>query len=98
MLVDLNKLFVGLDGVAMDNEPKMGQFLANALAFAHVPPALKDKLPVLKVMPWAYKLFAGESIEIDKSDLENLCEMIIGLVGATPLVIEQLLLELKKLL
>lgn len=72
--LDLNKQFTGIDGkplipqkvvngsVVDDLEAgHMGKFLATTLANA-------SKGELLKVWPWAQKLFAGNPIEFDLAD------------------------------
>lgn len=88
MKLDLNKPIIGLDRKPMENS-NIGRELAPALAFAKTGDALK-------LSGWADKLYNGEEIELDKSDLIVLEKFIKEHPGITNLLESQILLELKE--
>lgn len=67
--MDFNVSLKGLDGQEVLDEKgqpvKVGKLLASQLAFA-------NKGDALKMFGWAQKLYAGEPLNLDKSDAQTL--------------------------
>lgn len=68
MKIDLNKNLNGLDGQEI-NDANIGKIVANALASS-------GKGDALKLMTWATKLYNGEELDLDPSDLITFKEFI----------------------
>lgn len=72
-MLDFNVALKGLDGqdvVDEKNEPvRVGKLLAGQLAFS-------NKGDALKMFHWAQKMYAGEALDLDKSDESTLKEFI----------------------
>lgn len=72
-MLDFNQTLKGLDGQPVkdekDQEITLGKMLANQLAFS-------NKGDALKVFGWAQKIYAGEPLELDKSDESALKSLI----------------------
>jgi len=62
--VDLNKSITDLDGNAIEGS-NLGKLVAQMLVTS-------SKGDALKYMAWALKLHAGETLELDPSDLQTL--------------------------
>ncbi len=88
MILNLNKKFKNVDGSEME-ENSMGRILANALA------GIKSKnIDSIKAMGWCDKLYHGNAIEIDLSDLNNLEKFVREEGNFTPLADAQLRIAL----
>jgi len=83
MKLNFNTELLGLDGEPFKDEQgtilNMGKVLANNL----VSPAKGD---IIKMFEWAKALYAGETIDIDKSDQELLKKTIIDFPGVSLLI------------
>jgi uncharacterized protein YecA (UPF0149 family) len=66
--INLNKAITDLDGKDIEGS-NLGKLVAQMLASA-------TKGDALKFMSWALKLHAGESLELDPSDVETLKNFI----------------------
>lgn len=66
--IDLNKAITDLDGNAIEGS-NLGKLVAQMLVTS-------SKGDALKYMAWALKLHAGEVLELDPSDKENLKNFI----------------------
>jgi hypothetical protein len=66
--IDLNKCLTDLDGNEI-KESNMGKIVAQMLVSS-------SKGDALKYMAWALKMHAGESLELDPSDVETLKNFI----------------------
>lgn len=91
-MLDFNQALKGLDGKEVLNEKDepltVGKLLASQLAGA-------SKGDALKLFGWAQKLYAGETLELDKSDEGTLKEFIKGCDSLTVLAKAQMLLVFK---
>lgn len=72
-MLDFNVTLKGLDGQEVKDEKgesiPVGKLLANQLAFT-------NKGDALKMFHWAQKMYAGETLDLDKSDESTLKEFI----------------------
>lgn len=72
-MLDFNQNLLGLDGKPVKDsdgqELSLGKLLANQIAFS-------GKGDALKLFSWAQKIYAGEPLELDKSDENTLKELI----------------------
>jgi hypothetical protein len=66
--IDLNKAVTDLDGKEIEGS-NLGKIVAQMLVSS-------SKGDALKYMAWALKLHAGESLELDPSDVETLKNFI----------------------
>jgi hypothetical protein len=66
--IDLNKAITDLDGKNIEGS-NLGKLVAQMLVSS-------SKGDALKYMSWALKLHAGESLELDPSDVETLKNFI----------------------
>jgi hypothetical protein len=73
MKINLNKVVTGLDGQALidelGHELNLGKMIAYNLASS-------NKGDSLKLTVWAFKLFNGEVLDLDKSDQKTLKEFV----------------------
>lgn len=69
MKIDFNKPILQLDGTAFKEQDgsdvMLGKTLANALA-------MQSKGDILKYFGWAQKMYNGQAVEMDKSDVDIL--------------------------
>lgn len=87
-MLDFNKALKGLDGQEVKDEKNeslpVGKLLASQLASA-------NKGDALKMFTWAQKVYAGEALDLDKSDEGTLKEFIKSNEQMTVLAKAQLL-------
>lgn len=87
-MLDFNKALKGLDGTDVKDEKNeslpVGKLLASQLASA-------NKGDALKMFTWAQKVYAGEALDLDKSDEGTLKEFIKSNEQMTVLAKAQLL-------
>jgi hypothetical protein len=87
-MLDFNKALKGLDGQDVKDEKNeslpVGKLLASQLASA-------NKGDALKMFTWAQKVYAGEALDLDKSDEGTLKEFIKSNEQMTVLAKAQLL-------
>jgi len=87
-MLDFNKALKGLDGQEVKDEKNeslpVGKLLASQLASA-------NKGDALKMFTWAQKVYAGEVLDLDKSDEGTLKEFIKSNEQMTILAKAQLL-------
>lgn len=87
-MLDFNKALKGLDGQEVKDEKNeslpVGKLLASQLASA-------NKGDALKMFTWAQKVYAGETLDLDKSDEGTLKEFIKSNEQMTVLAKAQLL-------
>lgn len=87
-MLDFNKALKGLDGQEVKDEKgeslPVGKLLASQLASA-------NKGDALKMFTWAQKVYAGETLDLDKSDEGTLKEFIKSNEQMTVLAKAQLL-------
>lgn len=88
MKFNLNINLKGLDGQEI-NDANIGKIVANALASGSTPNALK-------MMGWATKLYNGEALDLDQSDLITFKEFINSNQSFTDLLKAQVLETLIK--
>jgi hypothetical protein len=85
--IDLNFAFVGLDGKDIP-DTNAGKFLANSLAH-------NNKGDALKQYGIATRLYTGEPIELDKSDIDMIIEFVKSSEGFSNLSEAQILAVLQ---
>lgn len=87
-MLDFNQNLKGLDGTDVKDDKNevitLGKLLANQLAFS-------SKGDALKIFNWAQKMYAGEVLELDKSDESTLKDLIKNNEQLTVLAKAQLL-------
>lgn len=84
MKLNFDKKFKDLSGKEVTSQGTLGQFLANALSG-------ENKGDPIKIYGWALKLYAGETIDLDKSDQAKLKAIIESSESMTVMAKAQLL-------